>query len=137
MKHLWVLTPVVPCWRYLLGIYRLSHSIFHTSFIPRLHRRYCSHSLQTVLTLTVLTIALPCRFSCTALIPVLPRTALSYSKAGCSLVNSLPFFPDSLCRSDYSHHILRLTVGVGVPPKVACGEPSRSHQSQPFRNALL
>jgi hypothetical protein len=28
-----------------------------------------------------------------------------------------------------------LIVGVGVPPKVACGEPSRSHLSQPFRNA--
>jgi hypothetical protein len=33
------------------------------------------------------------------------------------------------CRTD--------SVGVGVQPKVACGEPSRSHQSQPFRNALL
>jgi hypothetical protein len=29
------------------------------------------------------------------------------------------------------------SVGVGVQPKIVCGEPSRSHQSQPFRNALL
>jgi hypothetical protein len=79
----------------------------------RLHRQYHSRSLQTVLTLTVLTVALPCRFSCTALIPVLPCTALSYSKAGCSsLVNSLPFFPGSLCRSDYSRRILHLCLSL-------------------------
>jgi hypothetical protein len=54
---------IVPCWRYLLGIYRLSHSILHTFFIPDFTAGIAIALLQPVLTLMALTMALLCRFS--------------------------------------------------------------------------
>jgi hypothetical protein len=50
---------VVPCWRYLLRDYRLSHAIFHTFFIPDHTVGIAIALLQPALTLTVSTTVLP------------------------------------------------------------------------------
>jgi hypothetical protein len=114
-----LLTTVVPRRRYLVG-YRPRHLIFHALY-SRLHRRYYNSSvtngsLTSGVDYSLLAVGL--RFNCWLLSsPAGSLTRLQNSK----LKNSR----------------LKDSVGVGVQPKVACGEPSRSHQSQPFRKCTL
>jgi hypothetical protein len=83
----------VPRWRYLLGLQAKPLNLSHF-FYSRLHRRYYNRSVTT-------SSHTNCVNNCASLSILLyhadSRTA-SYC-AGCSLVNSLPFFPGSLSLS--------------------------------------
>jgi hypothetical protein len=57
------LTPVVPCWRYLLRITDSATQSFTLALFPTSMVGITIALSQPVLTLTALTMALPCRFS--------------------------------------------------------------------------
>jgi hypothetical protein len=115
---------IVPRLRYLLGLQTMPLNLsrcFYSPTTPSVLQSLCYNQCS----LTVLTIALPCRFSCTALIPVLPRTVLLFSLAAHLLTR---------CLSSLAHSV---SLSVGIPPKVAFVRPSRSHLSQPFKKCTL